>query len=169
MANGLSSDQTLHVHTATREATSVDGSRLPSEELERLVRERTAQLAEANRRTAAALDSVNEGFVILDRDWRFVFANAAAERFILKSRAELLGKGQWELFPEASHRRFGAEYRRAVAEGVPVHFEEFYPEPLNRWFEVRAYPSAEGLSIFFSDITERKRSQRDSNWPASRP
>ena len=161
MANGLSSDQTLHVHTATREATSVDGSRLPSEELERLVRERTAQLAEANRRTAAALDSVNEGFVILDRDWRFVFANAAAERFILKSRAELLGKGQWELFPEASHRRFGAEYRRAVAEGVPVHFEEFYPEPLNRWFEVRAYPSAEGLSIFFSDITERKRSQRD--------
>ena len=161
MANRPSSDRFLDGHPATAEATSVDDDRLPSEELERLVRARTAQLEEAQRRTAAALDSVNEGFVILDRDWRFVFANAAAERFILKSRAELLGKGQWELFPEASHRRFGTEYRRAVAEGVPVHFEEFYPEPLNRWFEVRAYPSAEGLSIFFSDITERKRFQRD--------
>ena len=102
------------------------------------------------------LDSISEGFVILDRDWKFVFANSAAERFIQKSRDELIGQGHWDLFPEASDRRFGLEYRRAVAENVPVHFEEFYPEPLNKWYEVRAYPWAEGLSIFFRDVTERK-------------
>ena len=107
--------------------------------------------------TALALDSISEGFVILDRRWRFTFANSAAEQFALRSRTELLGNSLWELFPEASRRRFGLEYRRAMTENVPVHFEEFYPEPLNKWYEVRAYPSAEGLSIFFRDVTERRR------------
>jgi PAS domain S-box-containing protein len=109
--------------------------------------------------THAALDSVSEGFVILDRDWRFAYINRAAERFIQKSRAELLGRSQWESFPEAGDRLFGREYRRAVAENVPVQFEEFYPEPLNAWFEVRAYPSPAGLSIFFRDITERRKTE----------
>jgi len=115
-----------------------------------------AHAAAAQQRTASALDSMIEGFAILDHDGRFVFVNPAAERFIQKSRAELIGQRPWELFPEAGSRRFGLEYRRAVAENVPVHFEEFYPEPLNAWYEVRAYPSAEGLSVFFRDITERK-------------
>ena len=117
---------------------------------------RRANPAAVQQRTASALDGISEGFVILDHDGRFVFLNPAAERFLQKSRAELLGRNLWDLFPDAASRRFGLEYRRAVAEHVPVHFEEFYPEPLNAWYEVRAYPSAEGLSIFFRDITERK-------------
>jgi len=85
--------------------------------------------------------------------------NSAAERFLQKSRTELLGRNLWDLFPDAASRGFGLEYRRAVAENIPVHFEEFYPEPLNAWYEVRAYPAAEGLSIFFRDITERKQAE----------
>ena len=106
--------------------------------------------------TALVLDSISEGFFILDREWRFVFANPAAERFVQKSRTEVLGLSIWEVFPEAANRRFGLEYRRAVAENVPVHFEEFYPEPLNAWYEVRAYPSPDGLSVFFFDVSQRK-------------
>ena len=110
----------------------------------------------ATQQLAAALDAISEGFVVLDRDWRFVYVNSAAERLLQKSRAELLGRDYWELYPEASRLRFGAESRRAVAENVPVDFEEFYPEPLNAWFEVREYPSPEGLSVFFRDITTRR-------------
>ena len=106
--------------------------------------------------TAAALDCISEGFIVLDRDWRFVFVNPAAERIMQKSGAEVLGHSLWERFPDAAHRRFGIEYRRAVAENVPVEFEEFYPEPLNAWFEVRAYPSRDALSVFFRDITARR-------------
>ena len=119
------------------------------------------ELASVRRWQTTVLDCISEGFVILDREWRFVYANPAAETFIQKSSEQLLGHSQWELFPAAGGRRFGTEYRRAVAEGVPVHFEEFYPRPLNRWFEVRAYPSAEGLSIFFRDITDRKRIEEE--------
>ena len=161
MCSRPSSDQTPHVRTSAPAAASVDVDRQPPAELETLVRERTAQLAEAHRQTTAALDSINEGFVILDRDGRFAFVNAAAERLIQKPRGELLGKSQWDVYPEASHRQFGVELTRAVTENVPVHFEEFYPEPLNRWFEVRAYPSAEGLSIFFSDVTEHRRREAE--------
>ena len=107
--------------------------------------------------TAAALDTVSEGFIVLDRDWRFVFANSAAERSMRRSRAELLGKTLWELYPDAANRRFGLEYRRAVDENIPVHFEEFYPEPLNAWYEVRAYPSPKSLAVFFRDVSDRRR------------
>lgn len=41
--------------------------------------------------------------------------------------------------------------------GQPVHFEEFYPEPLNLWLECSCYPSNEGLSVYFRDVTQRKR------------
>ena len=109
--------------------------------------------------TEAALDSISEGFIILDREWRFVFANPAAERYMQKSRADVMGITLWAAFPDAANRRFGREYRRAIAERVPVEFEEFYPEPLNAWFEVRAYPSPEGLSVFFRDVTERRRTE----------
>ena len=112
--------------------------------------------AAALSRLAFALDSISEGFFVLDRDWRFVFVNPAAERFVQRSGAELLGRTLWECFPDADHRRFGREYRRAIAERVPVEFEEFYPEPLNAWYEVRAYPSPEGLSVFFRDVTGRR-------------
>jgi len=36
-----------------------------------------------------------------------------------------------------------------------VHFEDYF-EPLNRWYEISAYPSIVGLSVYFKDITERK-------------
>lgn len=95
----------------------------------------------------------------MDRGWRIVFANAAAQRFVQRPRADLLGCDLRALLPDARDRRFGVECRRAVAENVPVAFVEFYPDPLNAWFEVRAFPSAEGLSILFRDVTERRRTQ----------
>ena len=104
----------------------------------------------------AALDSTADGLVILDDDWRLVFMNAAAERLIRRSRAEVVGKLLEPFFPGGWDSRFGVEFRRAKAENVPVSFEEFYPEPLNAWFEVRAYPSPDGFSIVFRDVTERR-------------
>src|SRR5207253_4387132 len=64
----------------------------------------------------------------------------------------------WEAFPQAVGLRFYPEYRRAVSEQIAVSFEEYYP-PLQTWFEVHAYPSPDGLSVYFRDITERKRSE----------
>lgn len=117
------------------------------------------QLAEAHRRTAAMLDSVSDGFNTFDREWNYTYVNRAGARMVGKTPQELLGRNLWDLWPLAAESPFGAAYRRAVAEQVPVQLEAFYGEPLNAWFEARCYPSPHGLSLFFTDTTERRRTQ----------
>ena len=102
------------------------------------------------------LESITDAFFALDHEWHFTYVNGAAERLLRRPRAELLGRSVWEEFPEAVSTAFYREYRRAVAEQVTVDFEEFYP-PLGIWVEVRAYPSPTGLSVYFHDVTDRRR------------
>jgi len=117
------------------------------------------RLEQAHRRTSAILESISDGFNAFDRDWRYTYVNAAAARMVHKTPEELLGKNVWELWPKAAASPFGEAYRRAVAENIPVQVEAFYPEPLNAWFEVRCYPSPDGLTLFFTDTTARKRGE----------
>jgi len=84
-------------------------------------------------------------------------------------REDLIGACIWEVFPHAKGTRFYEEYHRAVETGQPVTFEEYYPEPLNKWFECHCYPSEAGLSVYFHDVTERKRAEEEMAWLASFP
>ena len=123
------------------------------------IRRSREQLAEAYRKTIAILEGVSDGFNTFDREWRYTYVNAAGAKMVGKAPEELLGKNLWELWPQAADSPFGAAYHRAVTENAPVQVEGFYPEPLNTWFEVRCYPSTEGLTLFFTDTTERKRTE----------
>ncbi len=113
------------------------------------------ELRAAHQRTVGILESITDAFFALDAQWRFTYVNAEAERVLFRAREELLNQNIWEAFPEAVGSTFDRQYRRALAEGSPVSFEEFFP-PLSTWFEVRAYPSLDGLSVYFHDIGERK-------------
>ena len=96
------------------------------------------------------------GFFSLDAEWRFVYVNPVAERMLGISRAEVLGRSFWELFPLKRGTRLEREYRRAAA-GDVRDFENLY-KPLNRWFHTTCYPvSGGGISVYFRDITGRKR------------
>ncbi len=127
------------------------------EELHRQIAERQqAELAlqEANRKLNNILESITEGFFALDRQWNFTHVNSLLEPVLQRPVSELLGKNIWEEFPELIGTKFERAYRQAAAEQKPVSFEELYPS-VNIWFEVRAYPSADGLSVYFRDITHR--------------
>lgn len=110
------------------------------------------------------LESVTEAFFSLDRGYRFTFLNPTAARLL--GRNDLQGKHIWEEFPAARGTRFEEAYGQAMA-GERADFVEHYPAPLDRWYEVRAYPSREGIAVFFQDITGRReeeeaaRRQRD--------
>ena len=108
------------------------------------------------RAITALLENISDGVVVLDRDWRYVYVNSAAANVLRMTREQLLGKTMHEVFPDVDRRLAGKEYRRSMEENVGVKFEDFYPAPLNAWFEVRCYPSTAGLSIFFTDVSERK-------------
>ncbi|WP_290649615.1 EAL domain-containing protein [Aquisalimonas sp.] len=111
-------------------------------------------------RLTTTLESITDAILTVDHAWRITFINRAAETLVEHSRDVLLGKTLWEEFPQLAGTRIEYEYRRSVAEGVTVMLEEYYP-PLGKWLEIRAYPSEEGLAIYFRDITERKRAQRE--------
>src|SRR4029077_17182963 len=72
---------------------------------------------------------------------------------------ELLGRKLWEVWPHAVDSPFGAAFRRAVDENIPVQVEAFYPEPLNSWYEFRCSPTPDGLTLFFRDTTAHKRAE----------
>jgi diguanylate cyclase (GGDEF)-like protein/PAS domain S-box-containing protein len=111
----------------------------------------------ANRLTTT-LESITDAVIMLDREWRFTFINSFAERLLHCPREEVLGMNIWERFPDAVGGRYYTEYHRAVADNRSVSFEEHYA-PLNLWTEIRAYPSEEGLAIYFLDVSERKNAE----------
>ncbi|MBE9008870.1 response regulator [Pseudanabaenaceae cyanobacterium LEGE 13415] len=148
---------------ATLKLSRVRQEALQQEQALRSTSEIAQQKAEAAyRRIDQLLESMSEAFIALDRDWRIIYQNATAERINDKPRSEVLGRTLWEEWPAAVGSVSDQAYRRALAEQIPVHFEQHYYEPPDHdvWLEVHAYPFEEGLGIFYRDITDRKRAEQ---------
>ena len=114
----------------------------------------------ANRQTVTLLESITEAFMSLDQQWRLTYVNQQAAQLCQRSREALLGQCLWDVFPDLVGSVFEQEYHRALEHQVPVTFEEFHPS-LNAWFDVRLFPCADGMSLFFLDVTERKQAQAE--------
>lgn len=121
-----------------------------------------AALQQANQRNTRTLENMSDAFITLDRDWRIIYQNAEAERINGKSRTEVIGKSHWEEWPISLGTNVERQYRRAMAEQIPVHFEHHYylPPKYDLWLEIHAYPSEDGLDIFYRDISDRKQIER---------
>lgn len=130
----------------------------PYDLLFRELKESGEALRESHRRISTIMESITDAFFALDHGWNFTYVNREAERLLSRGRDELIGRNVWTMFPEAVGSTFHEQYHRAVAEGKSASFEEYYP-PLGLWFEVHAYPSSEGLSVFFRDISGRKQTE----------
>jgi PAS domain S-box-containing protein len=104
---------------------------------------------------------VTDAFYALDDEWRFTHVNDRAEHLIDYRGEGLVGRTFWEAFEWATDSKLGDEYREAMRTQEPTTFELYYPDPLEAWYEIRAYPSETGLSVYFRDVTERKRRERE--------
>jgi PAS domain S-box-containing protein len=104
------------------------------------------------------LESIGEGFVALDREFRYVYVNRAAEQMLGHSRTSLIGRIPWDVFPAEGIGAFRQHLEAAVAAGTTERFEVHVAD-WNRWYENRVYPSATGVSIFFADVTARVESE----------
>lgn len=119
----------------------------------------TTATQEAEARVARALEAMPTAFFHLDPQWRFTYANPEAERLLGGIGSDVVGHVIWELFPAAVGSDFERHYRGAAASGRPVAFEAYYPPPLDAHYEVRAWPTPDGLSVYFVDVTDRRRAQ----------
>lgn len=111
------------------------------------------------RLTSEILDKITDGFIALDREWRYTYINSTAARILGRQRDELLGRVVWEEFPHVVGSPIDTAWREAVAEGKAAHNENYYPGI--GWLESHAYPAPDGLWVFFQDISERKRQERE--------
>jgi PAS domain S-box-containing protein len=116
-----------------------------------------ASLRHANARLQKTIDSITDGLLVFDSEWRYTYVSARAGEIIGLEPESLIGGCVWELFPHAIGTRFYDDYHRAMATGEPASFEEYYPHPLNMWLECRCYPSADELTVYFRDVSERHR------------
>ncbi|WP_135854907.1 PAS domain S-box protein [Halorussus salinus] len=137
-------DEVRRVVSAAEDVTELKETQF---ELERRRDELETELSEVFSRIADA-------FFALDDDWNFTYVNDEAENLLDQSEEELVGENVWEMFSEAVGTTFQHEYERAMETQEPTSFVEYYP-PLAAWFEVQAYPSETGLSVYFQDVSER--------------
>ena len=111
-------------------------------------------------RLIATLESITDAFLMVDRNWILTYLNGEAERLLQCTRDEVIGMNLWDKFPDAIGGPYYHAYHKVMATNTSVSFEEYY-EPLNLWTEIRAYPSEEGLAIYFLDISARKRTEAE--------
>ena len=118
------------------------------------------ELIEKNAQIGNLLESINDAFFSLSRDWIVQYWNNVAEKILQTPKELILGKQLWSVFKTSIGSLSYKYYHEAMESGEVKHFEDYY-EVLDKWYDISAYPSESGLSVFFKDITQRKIAEQE--------
>nr|WP_315156329.1 PAS domain S-box protein [uncultured Flavobacterium sp.] len=129
-----------------------------NEQLEQRVQERTAEVEKALKENNIILESIGDAFFAVDKFWKVTYWNRIAERDLSVSKQDIVGKNLWDIFSNSIDSKSYRKYHEAAATNQVVHFEDYYLA-LNKWYEISAYPSENGLSVYFKDVTESKQAE----------
>ena len=111
-------------------------------------------------RSLALIEQMSDAFLLLDNQWHVVCMNPQAEAILQQSRENLLGKNIWEVYSDAVGSNLYKRFHEARETQQPAQFVNFYA-PVNKWLEVRAYPSTEDVAVYFLDVTQRIQEQHE--------
>lgn len=114
----------------------------------------------ADEKYQTMLERISDGFMVLDRDWKVLYLNAAAEKLLQRPPGYLPGKKMQDEFPGALERPFFKAYDEAMRTGSNKYIEE-YSVSIHRWFQASIYPSADGVAVFFRDVTEQRKAEEE--------
>ncbi len=110
----------------------------------------------ASDRLNQVLESISDGFFTVDKNFTILYWNHRAEEIFRIHREKILGKNLWQVYEGSIPQNFQTAFQNAFQLNSPVQFQEFFPL-LNTWFEVSAYPYDNLLSVFFKDISRKKK------------
>ncbi|QJE97214.1 PAS domain S-box protein [Luteolibacter luteus] len=110
-------------------------------------------------RLTNTLDKITDAFFTVDREWRFIYLNREAEKVLRTEKSQMIGKVLWEEFPGIIQTELREAYEGAMSRQQTTVLEEFYYPPHNEWYEIRAYPTDEGIAVYFRSITARRQSR----------
>ncbi len=112
------------------------------------------------RELTSIFERVTDGFAAFDKDWNYTYMNKTGGEIFHCNPEEVIGKNLWQQFPEAIGRGFHASCLKAMDTLAYIHAEDFYPVH-KRWIEFNIYPSKQGISIYFKEITEKKNAEKN--------
>lgn len=116
-------------------------------------------LKESEERYRTQMERISDAFIAFDTDWNYSYVNKKASEIMGYDPLFLLGKKVWELFPEASNQTIYQSLIQAQSDQIPRHLELFDHQE-GKWYENFVYPSQDGVSLFYRDITEQKNNSR---------
>lgn len=111
-------------------------------------------------RLTRTLETLPDGYLLLDPEWRFVYVNPEAARILRRDRDRLIGRNMLAEFPETAAGKFIPNCQRALREGITLELEKFYA-PLGIWVYMKVCPSDLGLTLCIRDDTERITARRE--------
>ncbi|TDE48471.1 PAS domain-containing sensor histidine kinase [Flavobacterium sp. GT3P67] len=115
-----------------------------------------SEVVKANEEKEFILESIGDAFFALDYTGMITYWNKQSEKLLKFSKEKTIGKNIWQIFPDVVNSSFFTFYQKCIEEKENQHFE-IYVHLINRWFEVSAYPSSKGISVFFKDISLGKK------------
>jgi len=125
------------------------------QKLNELVLSRTSELKSSENKYRSLVERVSDAFVALDNNWLYTYVNEQAGELLGREPQDLIGKNIWKEFPAGVDQPFYHVYHRAMETQEYQYLEEYYP-PLDKWLENHIYPSKDGLTVFFKDVTDIK-------------
>lgn len=124
--------------------------------LNRLVRIKISEIQKQREATNAILERISEAFIALDSRWRYTYVNKKAAEMLHRSAESMLGSSIWDDYPLFKKSSFHDACHEALQKQTYIQLEEYY-ESHQSWIEHHIYPSRDGLSIYFRDITQSKK------------
>ncbi|USU14399.1 bifunctional diguanylate cyclase/phosphodiesterase [Paraburkholderia fungorum] len=112
------------------------------------------------------LDSLSDGFMSIDRSWRFTYLNHTAERYLQQKREDLLGRDIWQCYPDLVDSGYYRIYQQTAATGLPARHTDYYA-PLDTWFEARSFAHDDGITVLFRDVTRERKHASQLEFEAS--
>jgi PAS domain S-box-containing protein len=124
-----------------------------------LLAQQGAALAESRQQVAEILESIDDGFFAIDREWNYIYINQRAAQAGGLNPEDLIGKNLWERWPHILGTQLEKYYRQVMEERFPISFE-YQGIMTGTWYEIRVYPSVVGISVYWIDITTRKQMEK---------
>jgi PAS domain S-box-containing protein len=117
-------------------------------------------LRESRHKIQEILEGISDGFWAVDSQWRFVYINKRAAHNVGYTAADLIGKSLWEMFPRIQGTIQEYHYRKVMLEREASHFEH-QGVLSSEVYSFTVYPSGEGISVYWQNITSRKLAERE--------
>lgn len=115
-----------------------------------------------SRKLLITFESIRDAFITVDCNWRVVLVNSQAVHALRKVRSEIVGHSIWDVFPKAIGTVLWDRLHHAMVVNDAMRFVT-YLTPLQSWFDVAVFPSSEGLSIYFQDVTAQRALEKQLN------